>query len=102
MPADAKVITAEHLETIDVPAKKVELVRGRLLVSEPPGFYHGVVAARLSHALMNFVEARKLGLIVGEAGLKIAPDPDPVRAPDACFVSHARLGVKVPWSFAAL
>jgi Uma2 family endonuclease len=102
MPADAALITAEQLETIDIPGKKVELVRGRLLISEPPGVYHGVVAARLSHALMAFVEARKLGVVVGAAGFKIANDPDTVRAPDACFVSHARLGGNIPKSFAAL
>ena len=43
----AEIMTAEQLERIDIPGKSTELVRGRLVVSEPPGTFHGKLAGRL-------------------------------------------------------
>ncbi|MGH8567587.1 MAG: Uma2 family endonuclease, partial [Gammaproteobacteria bacterium] len=70
----------------------VELVRGVLVVREPPGYRHGDVTARLMKVLMDVVDARGLGrVLAGETGFKLTADPDTVRAPDVAFVSRERL-----------
>ena len=94
MPSEsAALMTAEELEHVDVPGKKTELVRGQLLVREPPGFYHGQVVTSLSSALWHFIAANKLGVLVAESGFHIEHDPDTVRSPDLAFVSSE----KVDW-----
>lgn len=84
-------MTAEELERFDLPGKCTELVRGRLIVREPPGFYHGHVAARLLFLLGKHVYGRDLGwLSAQDTGFKIESDPDTVRAPDVAFTSNQR------------
>lgn len=84
-------MTAEKLERFDLPGKSTELVRGRLIVHEPPGTYHGVVAAKLLVLLGQHVYAHALGVMCSQdTGFKIGSDPDTVRAPDVAFISRAR------------
>jgi Uma2 family endonuclease len=93
MPSEARLdlMTAEELERFDLPGKSTELVRGRLIVREPPSFYHGHVAARLLFLLGQHVYGRDLGWLCGQdTGFKIASDPDTVRAPDVAFASKER------------
>ncbi len=94
------LVTAEQLEAIDIPGKRVELVRGHVVVREPPGPYHSVVALRLGRALDEFVQPRQLGIVGVEAGFKTASNPDTVRGPDVWFASNARMGGEIPRSFA--
>jgi Uma2 family endonuclease len=92
MPAEAPgIMTAEQLEGVDIPGKWVELVRGQLIVSEPPSTYHGFVTSKLVVALYEFVRQARLGTVFGDAGFKLESNPDTVRAPDASFVSYDRL-----------
>jgi len=100
MRSEATLVTAEQLESIDVAGKKVELVAGHLIVSEPPGMYHGVVASRLAVRLSAFVDAHDVGVVGTEVGFRIASDPDTVRAPDVWFASHARMAGEIPRGFA--
>lgn len=51
----AELMTAEQLLTYHAPNKRVVLVRGRLVVKEPPGWEHGEVMARMSLLLGNHV-----------------------------------------------
>lgn len=37
-------MTAEELERVDIPGKATELIRGQLVVREPPSAYHGRIA----------------------------------------------------------
>jgi Uma2 family endonuclease len=84
-------MTAERLESIEVPGKWTELVRGHLVVSEPPGTYHGIVSANVVAALATFVRARRAGVVTAQdTGFLIATDPDTVRAPDAAFLDRDR------------
>jgi len=84
-------MTAEELERFDLPGKSTELVRGRLIVREPPSAYHGHVAAKLLFLLGQHVYGRDLGwLFSQDTGFKIESDPDTVRAPDVAFVSKER------------
>jgi Uma2 family endonuclease len=85
------VMTAEELLLFDLPGKSTELVRGRLIVREPPGTYHGQVAAKLLVLIGHHVYANSLGVVCSQdTGFKIASDPDTVRAADVAFVSKGR------------
>jgi Uma2 family endonuclease len=85
-------MTAEELLRSDFPNKSTELVRGVLMVREPPGSWHGQVAARLTFLLGQHVYPARLGqLFAQDSGFLIARDPDTVRAPDVAFVTAARM-----------
>ena len=93
MPAEQvfELMTADELLRVEIPGKRAELVRGRLVVSEPPGGYHGHVAARLTYLLGAFVYPENKGVLLAQdTGFKIATNPDTVRAPDLAFVSAER------------
>jgi Uma2 family endonuclease len=87
----ASPMTADELAGLHLPDKQVELVRGTLVVREPPGTRHGAVAANLAYFLSDFVRRRDLGLVLAQdTGFKIASDPDTVRGADVAFVSRER------------
>ncbi len=97
------LMTAEELERLDIPGKVTELIRGQLIVREPPGTRHGIVAATLCIILGSFVRREKLGVVAGQdTGFKIESDPDTVRAPDVAFLSTARLGAVGRRGYAAV
>lgn len=80
-----------------------ELVRGRLIVREPPGTHHGAIAANLAYYLSDFVRLHGSGAIFAQdTGFKIASDPDSVRAPDVAFVARDRIGLIRPRGYAEL
>jgi Uma2 family endonuclease len=90
-PAAPSVITAEELLYLHLPDKQTELVRGTLIVREPPGYRHGVVAFAIAMRIGEFVRANDLGVVVAaETGFKLFSKPDTVRAADAAFLSRAR------------
>lgn len=100
-------VTAEQLSSLDLPYQRAELVRGQLIVSEPPGFRHGDVTARVTLALALYVRdasrssATPIGRVVaGDAGFWIGRSPDTVRAPDVAFVHQERLPTVLPIGFA--
>lgn len=85
-------MTAEELLTLNLPGKSTELVRGALVVREPPGTYHGRVAARLAYLIGHHVYQHDLGVVLGQdTGFHIFSDPDSVRAPDVAFVRKERV-----------
>lgn len=87
----AQLMTADDLWRVNIPDKRVELVRGVLQVRELPGYLHGRVAAELARRLLNYVADHDLGsVLVGDSGFKIATDPDTVRGPDLAFVRRDR------------
>jgi Uma2 family endonuclease len=72
--------------------KRYELIEGQLQVMCAAGFEHGRVAMMAGRLLSNHVHATGSGVTLGaETGFILARDPDTVRAPDAAFVSHARV-----------
>ena len=96
------LMTAEELLSVAIPDKQVELVRGQLVVREPPGFQHGAIMARLAAILMQHVTAQDIGMVVvGDPGFKLAADPDTVRGPDIAFVRRERVPHPTPVGFAA-
>lgn len=87
------LLTAADVERISLPGKVTELIRGQLVVREPPGTWHGAIAAKLSWLLSDFVQPRGLGVVFAQdTGFKIASNPDTVRAPDVAFVARERAG----------
>ena len=99
----AALVTADDLLHMHIADKRVELVCGVLVVSEPPGYLHGEVTARLARILGNYAEAQTLGTVLaGDAGFKLAASPDTVRGPDVAFVRRERLPQPSPAGFAAL
>lgn len=84
-------MTAAEVERPSLPGKQVELVRGRLVVREPPGTRHGAIAANLVYYLSDFARRQGAGIVLAQdTGFKIAADPDTVRAPDVAFLARER------------
>jgi Uma2 family endonuclease len=93
-------MTAEQLLYVSIPDKRVELVRGVLLVREPTGLRHARVVAALSRRLAEHVEAHSLGQIyTGDPGFTLARGPDTVRAPDIAFIRGDRVPDPEPRGF---
>jgi Uma2 family endonuclease len=96
------LLTADDLSRLNIQDKRTELVRGRLVVREPAGFRHGVVALEIARRLSDFVTSRSLGVVVAaETGFTLFRDPDTVRAPDAAFVRADRVPQPLPRGYAA-
>lgn len=97
------LLTAEELLRLNLPNKRTELVRGRLVVREPAGYVHGDVAMLIGGAVLQHVEANSLGRVfAAETGFTLARGPDTVRAPDVAFIRSARLPSPPPEGFAEL
>jgi Uma2 family endonuclease len=71
VPDMAQLMTAEELLYTNVQNKRTELVRGRLVVHEPPGGRHGYVAANLAFRLSQHSDLSGAG-----ARLVWVIDPD--------------------------
>jgi Uma2 family endonuclease len=85
-------MTADELLRASIPNKRTELVRGVLVVREPPGGRHGFVAMNLGVELSTYVRSTGAGAVfAAETGFKLATDPDTVRAPDVAFVARERV-----------
>ncbi len=85
-------MTAQELFEYTHEPYRQELVDGILYEMEPPGIEHGVVAMRIGMLLAVHVNERALGVaFASEIGFLLRSDPDTVRAPDAGFISQARI-----------
>ena len=101
--APAPLVTAEELMRTTLPGKRVELVRGVLKVSEPPGIVHGAVVAALGAHLLWHVRQTDLGIVVaGDAGFWLERDPDTVRGPDVAFIRLDRVPHPMPVGYGEL
>jgi Uma2 family endonuclease len=86
------LITADELLEIRIADKRLELVRGALVVREPAGYRHGRVAMNLALRLGAHVARTGAGqILAAETGFTLARRPDTVRAPDVAFIRRARL-----------
>lgn len=94
------LMTADELERLPEAGKRMELVRGHLVVSEPPGFRHGNIVVNLSFALNQFVRVAQLGRVLAESGYVLATNPDTVRGPDISFVRQEHIPDPIPIGFA--
>ena len=86
------LMTAEQLLETSIPNKCTELVRGVLVVREPPGGRHGSVTMNLTLQLCIHVQREAAGqLFAAETGFTLFRGPDTVRAPDIAFVRRERV-----------
>jgi Uma2 family endonuclease len=106
--ATADLMTAEQFLLYPGDGRRVELVRGQLVVREPPGFRHGEIAARIVAALIVFLDRdrERSGAAISrgrvltcDAGFTLARDPDTVRGPDVAYVSRERWSGPSPQGF---
>jgi Uma2 family endonuclease len=104
-------MTAEQLVGYEIPGKRVELVRGQLVVREPASFFHGSLTLRIGVALSNHLarEREQHGwphargrLATADPGFTLARRPDTVRAPDIAYVSRERYAGPMPDGFPEL
>jgi Uma2 family endonuclease len=83
-------ITAEDLWNMPEHGGHSELVEGQLRMMEPGNFEHGRVASTAGRLLSTHVHDTGSGVtLAAETGFVLATDT--VRAPDAAFVSQARV-----------
>jgi Uma2 family endonuclease len=86
------LMTVDEFLVADVPDGKVELVRGDLRVTPPPGAPHGTAAINLAVLLSNHVNEQNLGHVFGDNfGYVLTQLPHTVRVPDLSFVRADRL-----------
>ncbi len=97
------LMTADELLHVRIPDKRVELVRGALVVREPPGYTHGRVTVNLAVRLAAHLEARGgLQVLVAETGFTLARNPDTVRGPDLAVLRRDQVPVPEPRGFLEL
>ncbi len=90
-------MTVEEFERLPDEPGRTELVRGRVVREPPAGFEHGRVAGRIMIRLGEHVLAHDLGEVLAtDTGFVLSQDPPTVRAPDAAFVSRARMPKPAP------
>ncbi len=109
MTAPPALMTAEELLAYPEPDnKRSELVRGRLVVREPLGMYHGEYAARVVMAIGNYLirdraasgaEQTRGRVLTCDPGFTLARNPDTVRAPDVAYVSRVRWAGPMPHGY---
>jgi Uma2 family endonuclease len=97
------LMSADELLHLNLPNKRTELVRGVLVVREPPGGRHGRITAELARVIANHVVDRALGTVyAGDTGFTLARGPDTVRGPDVAFVGKSRVPAHDPVGYIEL
>jgi Uma2 family endonuclease len=87
--------TATERDVIQAEARTgrtCELIDG-VLVEKTMGSYESAVAAAMIYFLKAYLRRRRLGVVLGEAGL-LRILPKQVRVPDVAFLSRERLGTR--------
>lgn len=88
-----KLYTADDLWELSRDGKRRELVNGVIVEMSPAGDEHGVLSLEIGSLIRNHVRANSLpGYPVGaESGFFLKRNPDLVRAPDAAYISKAKV-----------
>ena len=88
----AKLVTADDLLRMPDDGYRYELLEGKLVKLAPASREYGKYAAHVMARLWQHVNVNQLGEVsAAETGFRLASNPDTVRAPDAAFVSVARV-----------
>ena len=88
------LMTADEFYHLKLPedGNRYELVRGKVVCMSPASPRSNIIAMLIVAALVTWVRPRNLGVVGGsEGGLKLASDPDTVRAPDVWFFRAERI-----------
>ena len=90
--AARELLTADDLLRLYADGVRGELIRGVLSETMPTGLRHGKIVVRLAARLYNFVDPKKLGVLVAsDSGVWLERDPDTVREPDVAFFSAEKI-----------
>ncbi len=88
----AQHMTADEYFVLPDDGRHKELVRGRVVEMNMPGFEHGEICVTIASILRAYVSERGLGRVVGnDSGILTERDPDTVRGADVSFYSYARV-----------
>jgi Uma2 family endonuclease len=86
------LLTAEDYLALADDGRHKELVRGRLVEMNMPGFEHGAVCGNVYFVLRSYVSKRDLGRVVcNDTGIVTERDPDTVRGADVAYYSYDRV-----------
>lgn len=86
------LLTAKEFWMLPDDGRTTELVRGRIVTMNMPGFRHGEICGNIVGILREHVRPRKLGRTVcNDSGVQTEHDPDTVRGADVSYYSFARL-----------
>ena len=89
---DERLLTADEYFARPNDDQHKELVRGRIVAMNMPGFEHGLICATVGFLLRQFVSEHGLGRVVGnDSGILTERDPDTVRGADVAYYSYQRL-----------
>jgi Uma2 family endonuclease len=90
MVIQTRLVTAKELERMPSENAHVELVNGQIAQTPLHGWQHGLVLGNIIGVLGQFLQQNKIGTAYVVTGFILSHNPDPVRAPDAAFVSAER------------
>jgi len=95
VPAPGTATEQDLLYVLDHQDRICELIDG-VLVEKTMGYIESLLAIYIARKIGDFVESRKLGIVLGEAGtLRILPKQ--IRIPDVSFISWEKFpGGKLP------
>ncbi len=91
MTTATKNLTAEEFAQLPADGMRHELVRGKVIMTPPPGYEHGSIQMQIAVLIQPYLNQHHLGRIVGEVGVILARQPDTVRGPDAAYYSPSRI-----------
>jgi Uma2 family endonuclease len=91
------LMTMAEFEKLPDDGNLHELDKGELIVTQPPGWMHGIVQGAVAEALRQAARKAGSGIVVTECGFRLAPDV--VQAPDVAFIRKERGTEMVPGSY---
>lgn len=86
------LLTAEEYLLLPDNGCPTELVRGKVIPMNIPGFHHGTLCASVAGPLWQFAKQRQVGhVLTNDSGVVTERGPDTVRGPDVSFYSYSRV-----------
>jgi Uma2 family endonuclease len=86
------LLTADDLLRLPDDGYQYELVEGRLIRMSPASYKSSLVGGNVHAAMHHYVKQHRLGICApADGAMRLATDPDTVRAPDISFVRAERV-----------
>lgn len=85
------LLTAEQFAVLPETNRLTELVCGRIVSTDLPGFRHGLVCTNIAFQLGEYVGKERIGTTVLRSGVVTRRNPDSVRGPDVSYYSFNRI-----------
>ena len=89
---ETHLLTAQEFFELGDSLGRAELIRGKVVPMNPPGWWHGNIGSRICHYLEAYLEDNDIGRSATlDSGVVTEHDPDTVRGADVSYYSYARL-----------